>query len=33
MLSKQSIRKDHTIYLNDVKMSKEEFDSLIQKDL
>jgi hypothetical protein len=24
MLSKQSIRKEHTIYLNDVKMSKEE---------
>ena len=24
MLSKQSIRKEHTIYFNDVKMSKEE---------
>ena len=24
MLSKQSIRKEHTIYLNDVEMSKEE---------
>ena len=24
MLSKQSIRKEHTIYLNDVQMTKEE---------
>ena len=24
MLSKQSIRKEHTIYLNDVLMTKEE---------
>ena len=24
MLSKQSIRKEHTIYLNEVKMTKEE---------